>query len=54
MINTEAVTEIVDIHITHKKYIVIRGIAVELGGIMSEISKLNVTTERSIVISVNL
>lgn len=47
-------TEIVDIHITHRKYNDINGIAVELGGIMSEISKLNVTTESSIVISRNI
>lgn len=51
MTNTEAVTDIVDIHITLRKYIVIIGIAVELCGIISEIRRLNVMTERRIVIS---
>ena len=36
---------------TVAKYITIVGNAVELAGIMPEISKLNITIERSIVIS---
>jgi hypothetical protein len=51
MTNTDAITEIADITITQIKYIVIIGIPVELGGRISDISKLNMTTERRIVIS---
>jgi hypothetical protein len=36
------------------KYLVIIGMADELGGMISDISRLNITTERRIVISENL
>jgi hypothetical protein len=51
MTNTEATTEIVDITITQMKYLVIIGTAAELGGMISDISKLNIITERRMVIS---
>lgn len=51
MTMTEATTETVDITMTHKKYTVIIGMAFELGGSISDISKLNITTERRMVIS---
>lgn len=49
--NTEALTDIAHIHMTNRKYIVMMGTAVELGGMMSDMSKLNVTTESNVVIS---
>ncbi len=54
MTSTDATTESDDITIIHIKQIVIIGIAFELGGIISDISKLNIMIERRIVISKDL
>ena len=53
MTRTDATTDTVDMHMTHKKYREIIGTAEELGGMISDSTRLNMTTERRMVISEN-
>ena len=51
MTRTEAITEKVDMSMTQRKYMVMIGMALELGGRISDMTKLNMTIERRMVIS---
>lgn len=51
MTSTDAMTEIVDMTMMQRKYLVMIGTAAELGGKISDINKLNMITDRRMVIS---
>lgn len=51
MTRTDATTDNVDMHITQRKYREIIGTALELGGKISESTRLNMTTDSRMVIS---